>query len=97
MITFFYSIFSALFTGEWQTYTLAEVSTKAEGVWGDVCNLVVNAFGGNFSALQTFTPTTHPFEVMCMVLSFITLVGLSFGVWKIVKAVLSIFFGGLNR
>lgn len=92
MITFFYSIFHALFTGTWNAYTLSEVGDTAEAVWQDVCTLAVNAFGGNFSALQTFEPVTHPFEVVCIVLSLATLVGVCLGVWKLTKAVFTIFF-----
>lgn len=94
MITFFYSIFMALFTGTWNAYTLQEVSTKAEGVWHDVLNFATNALGGNFAELQTFTPTMHPFEVICLVLSFITLVGVCLGVWRLTKGLFSIFFNG---
>lgn len=92
MITFFFSIYHALFTGAWNAYTLTEVSAKAEGVWGDVLNFAVNAFGGNFATIETFTPTMHPFDVICLVLSFATLVGVCLGVWKLTKAVFGIFF-----
>lgn len=95
MLAFFYSLYMALFTGQWGLATYQQMQFDAQKLWQDFYNLVSNALGGNFSTLQDFIWKCNPTEAVCVVLAYVTLIGVCIGVWKLVKAVFSIFFRGV--
>lgn len=94
MFSFFYSMFMALLTGDWQMYQLAEVKTGLSNAWSEVTNWVMNCLGGNFTALQTFTWSVDPTSIWALVLALVAITMVCVLVYKLIKEVFMIFFGG---
>lgn len=97
MYKFFYSLFTALFTGNWVEHTQAEATTALTNTWNGLTNWILNALGGEFTTLQTFTWEATPLEIWATILALITITLIAWLTWKITKYVFGIFFGGARR
>lgn len=94
MFQFFYSLFMAMFAGTWTDYTYSDASAACQDAWADLTNWLMNALGGEFATLQTYTWTANLQSIWATALSLVTLSGLCWMVWTLTKHVFSIFFGG---
>lgn len=94
MFAFFYSIYLALFEGTWELRSLQEAKEALAQAWSDVTNWIMNALGGEFTTLQSFTWTANLWSIWALILALVTISLISYAVWKITEAIFSIFFSG---
>lgn len=97
MLAFFYSLFYSLITGNWSQYTLPEARPAFVTLGNRLTSLIVNALGGHFETQQLFVlldATLTAEQVIAVVLSIVAMIMVCLAVFKLTKAVFSIFFGG---
>lgn len=91
MLNFFYSLFFALFTGEWyerdiiqdNEFTFQELVTWVGSIFSD------DTFNFNLDF-------TACIQLLAAILSIVVVVGLSFFVINLIKRVFTIFFNGVR-
>lgn len=112
MYAFFFVLYSALFTGTFSSSLISAntpVHGSLQGFIHNTANLIMNALGGNFTEVQTYSyfdsslissvtgyGYSPSIQLVAHILTIITLCGICFGVLKITKAIFSIFFGGVR-
>lgn len=107
MYLFFIKLYASLMAGSWLPDTNAistSLRTNSNYVFHNIFKFVLNALGGNygeiqnfniFESMQTITNLGENSHLVCFtasVLALITMVGVCLVVWKLTKAVFSIFF-----
>lgn len=93
MYQFFYALYYALFTGDWQLYRAHNLPSYLNRV----ATLIMNTLGGQFTTLQTYelvNESLTAFGLISNILAVVTMIGICLGVLKLTKMVFSIFFGG---
>lgn len=105
MYEFFFTLYYSLFTGSWDATIQPTIKTFSTIILRNILNLVVNALGGNYSSLQDFDIGTdivgkiysqtqfYP-AFWGFILATITMIGVFFATWKVIKYLFSIFFQG---
>lgn len=90
MFDFFYSLFLSLFLGEWTPNSISPI----DKVVNSLSSLLVNAFGGDFQALQNFNFLNGftAIEATSSILALVVMCLICFAVWKLVKSLFSLFF-----
>ena len=92
MFAFFYSVYYALFSGVWHTYTPENVNSFFQNAFYNIADWLMNALGGHFTEFQNMEWDTYPLQITCLILSLVTLVSICAGVFALVKGVFRIFF-----
>lgn len=85
-------MYLALFEGTWELRSLQEAKDALSQAWSDVTNWLMNALGGEFTAVQSFTWTANPWSIWALVLAVATLTLIAWAVWKLTKGIFSVFF-----
>lgn len=92
MFGFFYSIYMALLNGEWVSYTATQAGQELGLFWGDLTSWLMNCLGGEFATVQTAVWQSSPFAMLSLVLAVTTMTLVCWAVWRLTKALFSIFF-----
>lgn len=100
MFSLFYSIYLALFTGFWESFTIDEACYNISRSVDGLGMFLTNIFGdGYYDRLgdSLFYDGYNPFfSIVAFILALITSIGIVVAVIKAIKHIFTIFFEGLR-